>query len=247
MNRFSGFGLIGFLVLWQAVTFFGWISPVFLVSPVSIGGRLIEFFLDEAIGLDVFFSVLRTLGAFCLAVLIATPLGLVVGHFFRESPFLESVFDFFRSIPPIAFFPLFILLFGIDDLVKIAIGFFSASLVIFVSGVSGVKNGHQMRFWIAKRWGFSGFDFFWRILLPESLPSLFLGYRVAISLCFILVMVSEIFLGGSFGLGVALLDAQYRFDVAGLYAVIFLAGVIGFLFNFFITVLEKRLVHWQGK
>ncbi|MBU0635588.1 hypothetical protein KKE06_01025 [Candidatus Micrarchaeota archaeon] len=79
------------------------------------------------------------------------------------------------------------------------------------------------------------------------MPMVFLGFRTAVSLTVVLVIVTEMFIGTQQGLGKALIDASYVYDIPKLYAGIILVGLVGYLLNLFVSQSEKRFVHWHGK
>jgi NitT/TauT family transport system permease protein len=83
--------------------------------------------------------------------------------------------------------------------------------------------------------------------IPEAAPQLFLGMRTGISLALILVVVSEMLIGSNRGLGKVIADMRYTDDTPRLYAALFVAGVIGFLYNALVAFAERHLLHWRGR
>lgn len=246
--RYEGLILITVIIVaWQGITAANLVSTTFVASPTEIAFSLANMFAEGSIWNDIIATFLRTLIAFIISVAIGTTLGIAIGYFRRVGYSTELLLDFLRSLPPIALFPLFILFFGIGDESKIAVASFMGALVITVAAMQGTKQIKKARLLLAKKIGLKGTKLFLKFLLPESLPTIFSGYRLAASLCLILIIVTEMFLGGQDGLGARLIDAQLLYNVAELYALIILAGLIGYSLNYTFLRLEKRIIHWQGK
>jgi NitT/TauT family transport system permease protein len=88
---------------------------------------------------------------------------------------------------------------------------------------------------------------FWKIVLPESAPGIFAGLRVALSMSFVLIIVTEMFIGTTVGLGYRIINSQLVYRVPEMYAAIVLAGLTGYFANLSLLSVERRLLHWVGK
>jgi NitT/TauT family transport system permease protein len=87
----------------------------------------------------------------------------------------------------------------------------------------------------------------WDVMLLESLPQTFVGLRNGVSLALVIVVVAEMFIGSTDGLGQRVFEAQQLFDMPDMYAAIFAAGALGYGFNLLFLTIERRFVHWSGK
>ena len=114
---------------------------------------------------------------------------------------VEFVVDFFRSTPATAMFPLFLLIFGIGDFAKIAVAAFAAWLVVVFNVAYGVMNARQTRILAARVMGASSWRVFRDVMFFESLPQTFVGLRMAVSVALVVIIVAEMFIGSSDGLG----------------------------------------------
>jgi len=92
--------------------------------------------------------------------------------------------------------------------------------------------------------GASRWNVFWKIVVPESAPGIFAGLRVALSLSFVLIIVTEMFIGTTVGLGYQIMNAQMVYRIPEMYAGIVLAGVIGYLANALMLIIQQKLLHW---
>jgi len=246
--RLDGVGLlIGIIALWQAVVSFGILSGLFIASPLEIVSRLAELFLKGIIWQDIAGTGWRTLVAFAFSACLGTVLGISSGYFKKARHSTEPIIDFLRSMPPIALLPLFIFALGIGDWAKIGVSAFMGTMIVTVAAMQGTKQVKKARLLLARKLGLRGRKLFTQFLLPETLPAIFPGYRLAASLCLILTIMAEMFLGGEFGLGKRLVDAQMLYRVPELYALIIIAGILGYSVNLVLLLLETKTVHWKGK
>jgi len=160
---------------------------------------------------------------------------------------VEFVIDFFRSTPSSALIPLFMLIFGITDINKIAIASFGAMLIVLFNSAYGVMNAKKTRVMAAQIMGVSRWHVFKDVLLMESLAQTFVGLRSAVSMALVIVIVAEMFIGSETGLGHRIIDAQQVFNVKDMYTSILVTGALGYLLNLAFLLVEKKLIHWSGK
>ena len=175
------------------------------------------------------------------------PLGILLGSSEKLYRSVEFVIDFFRSPPASAMFPLFLVLFGVGDKTKISVAAFGAALVILFNVAYGVMNARKTRILAAKAMGASGLRVLTDVMLLESLPQTFVGLRNGVSLALVIVVVAEMFIGSTDGLGQRVFEAQQLFAMPDMYAAIFAAGALGYSLNLLFLMIERRFVHWAGK
>jgi ABC-type nitrate/sulfonate/bicarbonate transport system permease component len=245
MRLYPLLGPLLLLTTWLILTSLGIISPIILPNPLSVGSALVSLLISEGslwphLGLTVY----RTLLSFAIAFILGAPFGLFMGYIPVIYKMFEFLVDFFRSIPPIALFPLFLLFLGFGELSKLGVPLYGCSLVIIVSSVYGVLNAPTLRRTVGKVYGFNRWQVFWKIVVPDALPQVFVGMRTALSLALVLTIVVEMFFGSNNGLGKKIYDYHLLFDTPEMYAVIILTGAIGYLLNQGFIFLEKRIVHW---
>jgi len=248
VNRKTVLVIAGALAAWEAATSLGIAPSLFFASPSSICLGVFELLFLGSAAADILSTGWRTLAAFIISAAAGTPLGISIGYLKEAGLSVETLLDYLRSIPPIALFPLFIFFFGIGDISKIAVGAFTGTMIITIAALYGVRQANRMRLELARKIGLMGRRLFIKVLLPESLGSIFGGYRVAASFCLILVIVTEMFLGGAdSGLGKRLIDAQMLYDIPQLYALIFISGAMGYILNKSFLIIENRAIHWRGR
>jgi len=254
MNRIRSFHrflpLIGPALLylaWSTAVSAKWVSPTLLPSPHTTLAYTVQVFTTGVIWGDLYSTVQRTIYAFLWASVIGVPCGVILGSSPPIYRSLEFLIDFFRSTPSSALIPLFMLIFGITDLNKIAIASFAAVLVIVFNSAYGVMNAKKTRVMAAKTMGVSQFHIFKDVLLMESLPQTFIGLRTGISLALVIVIVAEMFIGSESGLGHRIIDAQQVFNIKDMYSSILITGALGYILNLLFMIIESRVVHWGDK
>lgn len=235
------------LCLWQMVSYFGLVGPLFLASPYDVFSELAESLQNGSMLVDVGYTLYRVIAGFGIAAALGVPLGLLMGYSGKLYSSLEFTVEFFRGIPTTALFPLFLLVFGIGDEAKFAVTAWGAGFVILINSMYGVHLGKELRVRVAKTMKVKGSELFRKVIFPEALPHIFTGLRVAISLSLVIVVVTEMFIGTDAGLGKRIIDAQLVYQAPGMYAAIFMTGVIGFALNRIMVRIESRVVHWKGK
>jgi ABC-type nitrate/sulfonate/bicarbonate transport system permease component len=216
-------------------------SPIDTLRDTGISiaaGRMTVDFIQTA--MRVGYSVL-------IAVIAGVPVGIVLGAKPAIYRSLEFLIDFFRSTPATALFPLFLLLFGLGDLAKISIAAFAAWLVIVFNVAYGVMNARQTRLLAARSMGASSLRIFKDVIFYETLPQTFIGLRTAVSLALVVIIVAEMFIGATDGIGHRIIDAQISYSLTDMYGSILIAGAMGYGLNLALLLIERSLVHWSGK
>lgn len=240
-------GPILIFVVWWAAAAGQWISPRLLPDPISTAITLFESVRDGTIYGDLFATLGRTMAAFAVATLLGIPVGIVLGSDRRIYEALEFAIDFFRSTPATAMFPLFLLVFGIGEESKIGVAAFSAWLVIVFNVAYGVMNARPTRMLAARVMGASRMRIFRDVMFYESLPQTCIGLRLGVSYALVVVIVAEMFVGATSGMGRRIIDAQQIFDLRQMYASIIATGCLGYGMNVLFLSIERRFVKWSGK
>ena len=201
-------GPVALLLIWDLVVRSGWIKPILLPPPIDTLLTLINGMAGGALLPHFLVTLKRTLLAFFIATALGMPLGILLGSTERAYRSVEFVIDFFRSTPSSALIPLFLLIFGISDVNKVAIAAFGAFLIVIFNCAYGVINARKQRVAAAKVMGASRWQIFRDVLFWESLQPAFVGLRSAVSMALVIVVVAEMFIGSESGLGHKIIDAQ---------------------------------------
>lgn len=196
---------------------------------------------------DFWHTFQRVAYAFGFATLAGVPVGIVLGVNEKVYRSVEFIIDFFRSTPATAMFPLFLLLFGLGDFSKIAVAAFAGWLIVVFNVAYGVMNARRTRMLAAKSMGASSLRIFFDVIFFETLPQTFIGVRTGISIALVVIIVAEMFIGATDGLGHRIIDAQISYDLTDMYGSILVTGAMGYGLNVLFLAIEKQVVHWSGK
>ena len=232
---------------WDLVVRFGLIKAILLPPPLATLQTLLTGLAGGPLLLDFAVTVKRTLQAFAIAAALGMPLGVLLGSNEKAYRSVEFLIDFFRSTPSSALIPLFLMIFGVSDVNKVAIAAFGALLIVVFNSAYGVMNARKQRVMAARVMGASRWQTFRDVLVWESLQPTFVGLRSAVSMALVIVIVAEMFIGSENGLGHRIIDAQQVLNVKSMYASILAAGALGYALNVLFLLAEKRIVHWSGR
>ncbi|MCM2342048.1 ABC transporter permease [Rhodoferax sp.] len=240
-------GPVLLFIVWDLVVRLGFIKPILLPPPADTVTALINGLAGGPLLKDFAVTLWRTCQAFMMAAVIGVPLGVVLGSNEKAYRSVEFLVDFFRSTPSSALIPLFLMIFGVSDINKVAIATFGALLIVVFNSAYGVINARKQRVMAAKVMGASRWQIFKDVLIWESLQPSFVGLRSAVSMALVIVIVAEMFIGSDSGLGNRIINSQQVMNVRDMYASILAAGAMGYSLNVLFLMAERRIVHWSGR
>lgn len=240
-------GPVVLFIVWDLVVRFGLVKAILLPPPADTVSTLINGLAGGPLLKDFGITLWRTIQAFLIAAVVGVPLGVVLGSAEKAYRSVEFLIDFFRSTPSSALIPLFLMIFGVSDINKVAIAAFGALLIVVFNSAYGVINARKQRVMAAKVMGASRWQTFKDVLIWESLQPSFVGLRSAVSMALVIVIVAEMFIGSDSGLGNRIINSQQVMNVRDMYASILSAGILGYALNILFLVVERRIVHWSGR
>lgn len=247
MRRESLYGPLAVFLLWYVLYWIKIINPLFLPPPHAVIAELFRMLLTLEIWKDIGSSLWRIVVGFLIASAVGIPIGLFMGYYRKLYSAFEVIVDFFRSLPALAIFPLLMFFFGIGDAAKIATTVFSCSLIIVVNSIYGVTNSKKTRQTVAFLMEAKPQEIFLKVILMDALPQVFVGMRTSLSLAVIVIVVTEMFIGTTWGIGHRIFEAQLTYRVPEMYASIIIAGFLGYTLNKGFIAIEHKIVHWSGK
>jgi len=229
----------------------GWqMEPIWLPSPEAVVARLIEIstegYQNVTLMENLGWSLFRVVMGFTLGSLVGIPLGYAMGlnDWFRG--WFDPIVEFMRPVPPLALIPLVIIWFGIWEQGKISLLFLAALWIMTISSRSGVSGVNITKVHAAYSLGASKFQILARVIVPNSLPEIFTGARVAMGVCWGTVVAAEL-VAAEKGAGKMIITAS-KFQQTDIVIMgIILIGVIGFGIDILMRYAEKTLVPWKGK
>ena len=232
------------LLAWSIVTEFGLVDPLFIPAPYDAAKALVESVVSENIIADCILTLARICLGFIIGSALGILIGLLIGYYSELYSSMEFVIEFLRSTPLPVIIPLFLLFFGIGEMMKIFVIVWACCLILLVNAAYGVKHCIKTRIIVAKVYKANDWQIFYHVLLPESLPSIFAGLRIAIVHAVSGVLFVEMLISSYSGLGSKIFHAQQLYKTPELYALIIIAACIGYVLNKAIIMIEKRVIHW---
>jgi ABC-type nitrate/sulfonate/bicarbonate transport system permease component len=249
MHRWLVF--LGAVVVWELAAQLA--DNVFLPPPTEIiaqgaelwlSGPAAQLFLTEAVFEDILPSLARVLGGWLIASAIGIVIGTALGRSSTGMDYVGPLFAFIRAIPPPTLIPVFLVLFGIDNAMKLATIIFGAVWPVLLNTVDGVRSVDPVQADTARSFRTPRHRWIMLVVLPAALPKIFAGLRLSLSIALILMVVSEL-VGRTSGIGYQLLFAQRQFDFTIMWAWIALLGVLGYGLNNLLLAVEHRVLGWQ--
>jgi taurine transport system permease protein len=235
---------------WALVTWAGYIKPLFLPSPMGVVSALIDVMKEGFTGVSfwehIWISTLRVFGAFVLACVIGIPLGIAMGM----SPIARGIFDppieFYRPIPPLAYLPLMIIWFGIDELSKVLLIFSSVLAPMVLGARAGVKSAAIEQIHAAYSFGATRWQVIRMVVLPAAMPEIFTAMRVGIGFGWTTLVAAEMVAATS-GLGYMVLSASRFLQTPIVIMGIVVIAAIAYAFDHLVRFVERRVVPWKGR
>jgi sulfonate transport system permease protein len=219
------------------------VSPAVFSYPSDVVQVLPEFLPGGEHSSSALSTLSRTILAFIISMILGVTLGITLYFIPFLNKELEAAVDFLRSIPGTALVPVFFVTLGIGEASKIGAAVFGGALLMCVSTLVGLKSiGEERQHCILSQYPnlrIKPITFY----LLEVLPSIFVGFRTTISLCLVLVVVSEMFMGADGGIGAIIMDSRYGGQIETLYCAIFFSGCLGYLLNWLIGLLIFQLTN----
>lgn len=245
------FGTVVVLLLgWWWATTQGWIPPLFLPSPAAVWHAATAAWQGDVQGglplaSHIGWSLLRVVAAFALAALTAVPAGLLMGTSRVARGVLDPVIEFYRPLPPLAYLPLIVIWFGIDETAKILLIYLACFAPIAMATRAGVAGVASEPLHAALSMGATHWQLLRHVILPAALPEILVGLRIAIGFGWTTLVAAEM-VAATAGLGQLVLNASsfLRTDIVVMGIV--LIGAIAWWFDLAMRRLERWLVPWHS-
>jgi NitT/TauT family transport system permease protein len=236
--------ILAFLALWEVAPRIGLAEPAFLPPLSTVLASGWELLKNGQLASHVQASLSRSLVGFAMAICHAVPLGLAIGWYRRFASVVNPLLEALRNTAALALLPVFILVLGIGESSKIALVVYSCSWPILLNTITAVRNVDPLLIKSARTMGLSSFQLFRKVILPASLPTIFVGIRLAGAYS-LLVLVAAEMVGAKAGLGYLIIYAQYNFQIPHMYVGILSITFLGLLFNQALQQVEKRCTRWK--
>ncbi|GGE03359.1 ABC transporter permease [Aureimonas endophytica] len=236
--------LLAFALLWEAAPRLGWINALFFPPLSRVLSALWDMIASGTMAEHIGISLQRAALGFLLAIVVAVPLGLIMGRytlFERMSDFLVQTL---RNTSQFALMPVFILVLGIGEASKIAITFYAAVFFLLVNTIVGVKSVDPLLLKAARSMGTSDWDLFKKVILPSAVPSIVAGARLGVKTSLFSVIAAEM-LAAQSGIGFLIQHSSLMLETDRMYAGILTLTITGLVLNYLLVALEARATRWK--
>ncbi len=232
------------LVAWEIISRSGLINPVLLPPVSSITVRFFELLLSGKLLYHTGQSMFRMWVGLGLATLVGVPLGILMARSILIRSFLEPLLGLGFPIPKIGIYPVLIIFFGVLHFSKIALIFVEAALPIVMATFNGALFIEEKMIWTAESMGTKKQKILWKIVLPLTLPHIFMGFRIGLIVSLIIVFLSEM-IASAEGLGHLMMSSSRVFKSADMFVAIAVISLLGLLFDRIFLVLRRRALRWH--
>ncbi len=189
-------------------------------------------------------SVSRVYGGFALALIVALPLGMLIGRVPLVRQAIDPTIQILRPVPVTAWLPLAMIIFGLGPRSAVFLVFLGAFYPILVNTIFGVRSVDPRLFEAAAMLGCSGPSQFFRVVLPAALPSIFTGMRLGLGFAWVVIVVGEM-TGVQTGLGAIIMEARQLSRTEIVISGMIVIGIFGFLSDQLVMLIGRRCLSWS--
>jgi NitT/TauT family transport system permease protein len=216
---------------YEAIARSGTFPPALLPTLPAVARTLLATLLDGTMLAHAAYTLYRVLAGFALAIVVALPLGILMARFRPVENFFLPLASALMPIPSLAWVPVFILWFGLGDIVSILIVFYAATFPMLLNTWSGVRAVNPLWLRAAGAMGADEHALFWKVIIPGAFPFIITGLRQAFLRAWIAVVGAEMLAASNWGLGWVIFDAKEFLNADLMLASLAVIGAVGFLFE----------------
>ncbi|MEL7357463.1 MAG: ABC transporter permease [Cyanobacteria bacterium J06560_6] len=232
-----------FLGGWEIVSRSGIVNPVLFPPPTLVAIALVGWAKEGTMLLDIAMSLSRVIVGFVSGAIAGILVGILTGQYQLIANLLTPVFQLLRPIPPIAFVPIVILWFGLSELGKWFLVFWGVFFTVWIAAHLGVQRVDKNLIRAAQCLGTPEKQMLPQVLLPGSLPYIFVGLRTSISISFYTLVAAE--LAGTFsGIAYRIDISQQNLQVGKSLGGLIILGLISAIADKGFDAVSKKLVWW---
>ena len=243
-NWVSIVSILCLLVIWELICQSGIVSSLFLPAPTAIISALLQMIADGEIGVSLAASLYRILAGFFIGSLVGLAVGLVTGTSALMDKIGTPIVNAIYPIPKIALLPLFILWLGIGELSKVTIIALGVFFPVAMNTYSGVKNVDTLLLKVAASFNASWWMTMKSVVLPNALPMIFAGLRLAAGTSLLLLVAAEM-IAAQVGIGALILHYGDLMITDRLMAGVIVLSLLGLVFNLILQFLERKAIPWK--
>ena len=247
---YSALSIVAIFAAWWLASHLRWLPPLFLPTPETVVTRFYESVMgqltDAPLATHFGWSMFRVFSAFALACVTAIPIGIGMG----VSRIVRGIFDppieFYRPLPPLAYLPLIVIWFGIDEFSKVLLIYLACFAPMAMSAQAGVRSVSQEQVHAALSMGASNWQVIRHVVIPAAMPEILTSMRIAIGFGWTTLVAAEM-VAATHGLGQMVLNASNFLRTDIVIMGIIVIGAIAYSFDLLMRYVERLVVPWKGK
>jgi len=243
--------IVALFAFWWIATHLGWIRDLFLPTPERVLASFAEAWKGDIQGgkplsEHFWWSLVRVFAAFVFACLTAIPAGIAMGVSRIARGIFDPPIEFYRPLPPLAYLPLIVIWFGIDETAKIVLIFLACFAPLAMAARAGVRGVSIEQINAAYSMGASRWQVIWHVVIPAAMPEILTGMRIAIGFGWTTLVAAEM-VAATAGLGQMVLNASNFLRTDVVIMGIIVIGVVAYLFDLLMRYVERWVVPWKGR
>lgn len=231
------------IALWQLLSLS--YSDYFLPSPWSVVNSFKQLIGKGVLWTDIIVSVIRAGKGWLTGILLAVPLGLLIGNFEKVRWLAEPFLNFFRFVPVLALTSLFLMWFGVGEESKVALITYATFFPMLINTIAGVSSTSKTLVEAAQCMGASKVRVFFTVVIPSSIPYVFTGIRLGLGGSILCVVAAEMLVANN-GLGYLVYSSRLYYKTGWMFAGILTLGILGFSADRLITLLGRKFLKQFG-
>lgn len=234
------------LLLWEGAIRIFQISPLLIPSPLAVFDQLVRGTVSGAFFKHGTYTVGATVIGFVLGSLSGFIIGVLVSQFDTFNRLIYPYIVALQTVPKVALAPIIIVWFGFGIWSKVVMSLLICFFPVAVNTIEGLNSVRSEQIMLMRSYRSTPWQIFKIVQLPNALPYIFAGLNIGIVLSVIGTIVGE-FVGTTTGLGRLILDYNYAFDIAGVFATLIVLSLIGVILHSIIHAIHHRMVFWQRR
>jgi ABC-type nitrate/sulfonate/bicarbonate transport system permease component len=233
------------LALWELAVVSGVVSAAAVAAPTDIVRAAGSLLGTEAFGMALLDTIGSWAGGLLVSLLIAIPVGLALGSSDLAYRLSRFAIDFLRTIPPVAFIPLVLLIYGATPKMAFVLIVFGSTWPVLLQAMYGVHQVDPAGRDMALAYRLRRRDRIRFLILPSAAPFVATGVRLAATISLLLAIGAEL-LGGAPGIGASITLEEQNGDIPGMWVYVVLSAVLGVIVNLTLIGLERRVLKWHS-
>jgi len=236
------------IVVWNEIARNEWLPRIFVPSPMDCINALWETstvgYHGKTIWAHNMYSLGRVMLGWVIACIVAIPLGYAMGLSSKVNAIFDYLIEFYRPLPPLAYYTLLVLWFGIGELSKVMLLFLSAIPPITIGCSQAVRELSPAVIQAARSLGANSRQIFFKIILPGTTPEIITSIRISLGFTYTVLVAAEI-VAATKGIGWMVWDASKFLRSDLIFIGIIIMGLTGILLDAIIRIVGRYLLRWK--